>query len=214
MFKINLLDLAEELNISPIDIPKELFRRQCQRKITYEADTECFCVEVLKITKNISDLVKSILTHMWNVESNSLSKLSATYILCRQSSYPSVEYLLRQQKKEKQQETGVSFIKEQLEKSSALIHQLNNVYFNSLEEECETLLAGSEEEKKTISPIAHFNSIKEKQDVENDIQTILKQSIKPLNQVDIFKILFGIGSNRINPNSYKGYFLRLKLHKK
>ena len=128
VYKMQLLDLAEELGLSPLEVPRALFLRQCHNKITYEAETECFCIELLRISKNFSWLAELITEHMWHIEGNTLSKLSATYILCRQSSYPSVDYILAQQKRGKD-----SFINEQLAKSSSLIHQLNNVYFNSLE---------------------------------------------------------------------------------
>ncbi len=128
---MQLLDLAQELGISPIEVPRELFIRQCQNKITYEADTECLCLEVHRITRDFAWLSEQVLAHMRKVESNTLSKLAATYILCRQSSYPSVDFILAPQKKG--EEAKLEHLNEQLAKSSALIHKLNNVYFNSLE---------------------------------------------------------------------------------
>lgn len=125
IYKFRLLDLAEEMQISPLEVPRQLFRRQCQGIITYEAETDCFCLEICLITKNIEWLTKKIVEHMWKVENNTLSKLYATYILCRQASYPTVDFILKQEKMNNEQE--------QIEKSSSLIHNLNNMYFNSLE---------------------------------------------------------------------------------
>lgn len=131
--RVKLLDLADQMNVSPLEIPRMLFRKQCQGVITYEAERDCFCIEMLKISNKYKWLSQSILEHMWKVEKNTLSKLSATYILCRQSSYPSVDFILAQQKIKATETTKASTINEQLERSSSLIHNLNNLYFNSLE---------------------------------------------------------------------------------
>lgn len=210
MYKVNLLDLAEELGISPLSVPKELFTRQCQRKITYEADTECFCIEVFRIARDVSRLAQTVLGHMRRVEDNFLSKLSAAYILCRKSSYPSVEYLLKRQKKDAE---GKAFVAEQLQNASNLIHKLNNQYFDSIEgtldavtsvERCEELLAGSEDEKEIISPIARFTSEEEKTEAAKDVWQVLNTCGDGMRRSDILKVLVGVSTNKIKPTAYSG----------
>eukprot|EP00826_Nyctotherus_ovalis_P056172 TRINITY_DN7535_c0_g1_i3.p2 TRINITY_DN7535_c0_g1~~TRINITY_DN7535_c0_g1_i3.p2 ORF type:complete len:211 (+),score=69.57 TRINITY_DN7535_c0_g1_i3:772-1404(+) len=210
MYKVNLLDLAEELGISPLSVPKELFIRQCQRKITYEADTECFCIEVFRIARDVSRLAETVLGHMRRVEDNFLSKLSAAYILCRKSSYPSVEYILKRQNKDAE---GRAFIAEQLQDSSNLIHKLNNQYFDSIEgrsvtitpiEKCEELLAGSENEKEIISPIARFVTEEEKAEAAKDVWQVLRTCGDNTGRSDILKILVGVSTNKIKPTAYSG----------
>ena len=194
--KVNLLDLAEELNISPLSVPKELFLRQCQHKITYDAETECFCIEVFKIVKDMEWLEKKVLEHMWRVEDNFLSKLSAAYILFRKSSYPSIDYILKQEKKEE--------IAEKLENSSNLIHALNNQYFDCIEDKCEELLAGSKDEKEIINPIAHFQNPTEEIEAIKDVRQVLDSCADNIGRTDILKILIGIGTSKIQPTAYTG----------
>ena len=77
------------------------------------------------------------------------------YLLCRKASYPSVNDII-QEYKMKILDINNEDIYKMLCSSSKLIHKMTEKYFISSEEEYESILRISEEERKVFNPIIHF----------------------------------------------------------
>ena len=124
-------------------------------------------------------------------------------MLCRKTSYPSVNDII-QKYKVKTLDINNEDIYKMLCSSSKLIHDMTEKYFISSEEEYESILGISEEERKIFNSIIHITTDFEREKVKSDIRLILKTSPNGLNSIDILKILLEIRTDKIKAASYQG----------
>lgn len=205
VFRCNLLELAEKLNVKPYNIPKILYGMQHSGSdnMTYDLDRECFILEFLRIPSqaDIYELSQDMLAETRKIENNLVSKLNSIYFAARKVSLPNVGFMLKKETELEEKTEGSS--KEMYLDFSYKLNVLINQYFSAKKgDDIELKIAGSQEERSLMMPLLYIDDEEIKKQISRDMEEVLRTFVtgnpggarmKPL---DVIKVLMGIRSER------------------
>ena len=221
VYKCSIPQVCNKMKIPPFEIPRILNELQTKEKLTYELDTEAFCLYAYKLKDNIPEITRVLYEQATKIEDNVIRKLNSIYIVARILSIKSVDYVIKVRAEQQKQaegkanRIGQSLVDINTEHSNEMNKLINTYFLSTNFEKIEEELAGEQAVSEYI-PIKSIDNSKEIKSITEDVNNLLnssrifetkKQAKTNLPDTytwnEIVKILLGISSNSISLTLFK-----------